>query len=40
MKDNLGEYIVRTKFTVIVKDTPILITGRQADEQLEKLIIN
>ena len=32
-----GEYIARIKFTVIVRDTPILITGRSADEQLKKL---
>ena len=32
-----GEYIARIKFTVIVKDKPILITGRSADEQVNKV---
>jgi len=31
-----GEYIARLKFTVIVKDEPILITARSMDKQVEK----
>jgi curved DNA binding protein len=31
------EFIARVKFTVIVKKTPILITGRSADSQLDKI---
>lgn len=37
VSDKEGEYIARIKFTVIVKDRPILICGRPSDEQLEKL---
>lgn len=36
-QEKKGEYIARTKFTVIVRSEPILITGRSAEEQLEKL---
>ena len=32
-----GEYIVRSKFTVIVRKKPILIAGRTLDEQVDKL---
>lgn len=32
-----GEYIARAKFTVIVKNKPILVSGRSLDEQLVKL---
>lgn len=32
-----GEYIARIKFTVIVKDKPILICGKPADAELNKL---
>ncbi len=33
-----GEYIARIKFTVIVRDKPILICGKSADGELNKLI--
>lgn len=36
--DKENEYIARIKFTVIVKDTPILICGKSADDELNKLI--
>lgn len=32
-----SEYIARVKFTVIVKDKPILICGKSGDSELEKL---
>jgi len=32
-----GEYIARIKFTVIVKDKPILVCGKPADSELNKL---
>jgi len=38
MREKDGEFIARVKFTVIVQDKPILITGRSADEELNKLI--
>lgn len=37
MRERNGEYVARVKFTVIVRDDPILITGRSADDQLKKL---
>jgi len=33
-----GEYIARTKFTVIVRKKPILVVARSANEQLQKLM--
>jgi len=32
-----GEYTARIKFTIVVKDKPILICGKHADQELEKL---
>lgn len=32
-----GEYVARVKFTVIVRDEPILVTGRPASSELDKL---
>ena len=31
-----GEYVARVKFTVIVKDKPILVCGKAADGELCK----
>ena len=36
-KVSSSEYVARVKFTVIVKDKPILITGRSSKEQLKKI---
>lgn len=33
-----GEYVARIKFTVIVRDNPILVVGIPADEELSKII--
>lgn len=35
--DKEGEYVARIRFTVIVKDKPILICGKPADSELNKL---
>jgi len=35
--DKENEYIARIKFTVIVKDDPVLICGRPADDELNKI---
>ncbi len=37
VSEKTGEYIAQIKFTVIVKDKPILICGKQADGELFKL---
>ncbi|ARF09701.1 metallopeptidase family M24 [Indivirus ILV1] len=37
VSEKTGEYIARIKFTIIVKDKPILICGKQADGELCKL---
>ena len=37
VKEKEGEYIARIKFTVIIKDNPILVCGKPADEELNKL---
>jgi curved DNA binding protein len=37
IKEKSGEYIARVKFTVIVKNNPILIIGRSANAELAKL---
>lgn len=37
IEEKEGEYVARVKFTVIVRNKPILISGRSADEQLKKL---
>ena len=37
MADKEGEYVARIKFTVIVKDKPILICGYPADNELKKI---
>lgn len=37
LETNNNEYVARVKFTVIVRDKPILITGRSANEQLNKI---
>ena len=34
--EKVGEYIARSKFTVIVRKKPILITGRSMDDQVAK----
>jgi len=36
-QEKSNEYIARAKFTVIVKNDPILVTGRSTKEQLKKL---
>jgi len=36
-QDNESEYIARVKFTVIIKNNPILLSGRSIDDQLAKL---
>jgi hypothetical protein len=38
MQEKDGEYIARIKFTVIVRNKPILIVGRSADTQLNKIV--
>ena len=35
-QEKQGEYVARVKFTVIIKDKPILITGKSAEDQLDK----
>lgn len=37
VKEKEGEYIARIKFTVIIRDNPILICGKPADGELAKL---
>ncbi|QKF93652.1 methionine aminopeptidase [Fadolivirus algeromassiliense] len=37
VSDKEGEYIARVKFTVIVKDKPILVCGKPSDGELSKL---
>lgn len=32
-----GEYVIRIKFTIVVRDKPVLITGRSVDEQIAKV---
>ena len=36
MQEKDGEYVVRLKFTVIVKDEPILVCARSLDDELSK----
>jgi methionine aminopeptidase len=36
--DKEGEYIARVKFTVIVKENPVLICGKSSDSELKKLV--
>jgi curved DNA binding protein len=36
-KEKNGEYVARIKFTVIVRDKPILVVGRSANKELDKL---
>lgn len=37
VKEKDGEFTARIKFTIVVKDKPILICGKQADQELTKL---
>lgn len=37
MEEKKEEFIARAKFTVIIKDNPILISGRSLKEQLDKI---
>ncbi|MCJ7635851.1 MAG: M24 family metallopeptidase [Nitrososphaeraceae archaeon] len=37
VSEKTGEYIARIKFTIIVKDKPVLLCGKQADNELSKL---
>ena len=39
MKEKTGEYIARVKFTVIVRDKPILVIGRSGSDELDKISI-
>lgn len=38
MREKAGEYTARIKFTVVVRDKPILIIGRSATAELSKII--
>ena len=37
IKEKNGELTARVKFTVVVRDKPILIVGRSGAQELEKL---
>lgn len=37
VEDKEGEYVARIKFTVIVRDNPILICGKSGDNELKKI---
>ncbi len=38
IEEKPGEYVARVKFTVIVKNKPVLVVGRSHDEQVAKII--
>jgi hypothetical protein len=37
MTEKKGEFIARVKFTAVVRKKPLILAGRSADEQLNKL---